>query len=399
MLRCAMVAYTYYVSDPRVLREAEALAGRGDEVEVFCLRKPGEAPEETVQGVRLRRLPLARYRGGNSLLYVGSYLAFLMLALVALGGAHLRHRYRIVHVHNMPDFMVFAAIVPRLLGARVLLDIHDTMPEIYRGKFGVGNGHPLIRLLRFQERLSAHFAHHVLTSEHTKKDALIAHGLDGRRIEVVLNLPDPRIFAGGVAPAADGPPAGNTGQVASEFRLVFHGTLAKRLGVDVAIRAAARLHEEMPRLRFDVIGDGDQREALIALAKELGVEERVRFSEGVVPVEELPALLRGVHLGVIPTREEISTRYMLPTKLLEYIALGIPAVVAPTHTIRHYFDESQVAFFVPGDDESLAKEIRALAGDPERRRSLARAASRFLDTYSWESDRRVYLDLVDRLAR
>jgi glycosyltransferase involved in cell wall biosynthesis len=389
-----MVAYTYYVSDPRVRREAEALAGRGDEVEVFCLRKPGEAPEETVQGVRLRRLPLARYRGGNSLLYMGSYLAFLALALFALGGAHLRRRYRIVHVHNMPDFMVLAALVPRLLGARVLLDIHDTMPEIYRGKFRVGSGHPLIRLLRFQERISARFAHHVLTSEHTKKDALIAHGLDGRRIEVVLNLPDPRIFAR-TAPPAAGASAEGTG---GGFRVVFHGTLAKRLGVDLAIRAVARLHAEMPGLRLDLIGDGDQRAELIALARELGVDDRVCFSDGFVPVEELPAMLHGAHLGVIPTREEISTRYMLPTKLLEYIALGIPAVVAPTHTIRHYFDETQVAFFTPGDDESLAREIRALAVDPERRRDLARSAERFLDTYSWDSHRRVYLDLVDGLA-
>jgi glycosyltransferase involved in cell wall biosynthesis len=393
MLRCAMVAYTYYVSDPRVLREAEALVSRGDEVEVFCLRKPGEAAEEAIQGVRLRRLPMARYRGGNSLVYVGSYLAFLVLALFALGAAHLRRRYRLVHVHNMPDFMVFAALVPRLLGAKVILDIHDTMPEIYRGKFGVGSGHPLIRLLLLQERLSARFAHHVITSEHTKKHALVEHGLPSDHIEVVLNLPDPRIWR--MAPPADGQPAGGE---RADFRLVFHGTLAKRLGVDVAVRAVARLRDELPRLRLDLIGDGDQRAELIALAKELGVEDRVRFSEGIVPVEELPPLLRGAHLGVIPTREEISTRYMLPTKLLEYIALGIPALVAPTHTIRHYFDEGQVAFFAPGDDESLAAEIRALVADPGRRRRLAANAARFLDQYTWETHKNVYLELVDGLA-
>jgi glycosyltransferase involved in cell wall biosynthesis len=394
MLRVAMVAYTYYRSDPRVRREAEALAAHGDEVEFFCLRNPGEAAEEVVEGVRVRCLPLARYRGGNSLLYVGGYLAFLMMALVAVGAAHLRRPFRIVHVNNMPDFMVFAALVPRLLGARVILDIHDTMPEIYRGKFGVGDGHPLIRLLRFQERLSARFAHQVLTSEHTKKHALVEHGLESDRIEVLLNLPDPRIFAKAASASAADP----AGEPAAEFRLVFHGTLAKRLGVDLAVRAVAKLRDEMPGLRLDLIGDGDQRAELIALAEELGVQDRVRFSEGFVPVEALPALLRGAHLGVIPTREEISTRYMLPTKLLEYIALGIPALVAPTHTIRHYFDDDQVAFFLPGDVDSLATEIRALAGDPGRRHRLAAAAERFLQQYSWDTHKRVYLDLVDRLA-
>jgi glycosyltransferase involved in cell wall biosynthesis len=390
MLRVAAVAYTYYRSDPRVRREAEALAARGDEVVVLCLRAPGEPAEETVRDVRVRHLRLSRYRGGNSLLYVGGYLAFFALAFFALAAAHLRRRFHLVHVNNMPDFMVFTALVPRLGGARVILDIHDTMPETYRDKFGVGDGHWLIRLLRLQERLSARFADHVLAAVHTEKEALVAHGLDGSRIEVLLNLPDPRVFANsGPAVPAAGP---------GEFRLVFHGTLARRLGVDLAVRAVAQLRDEMPGLRLDLIGDGDQRPELVALAQELGVEDRVRFSEGFVPVEELPALLRGADLGVIPTRQEISTRYMLPTKLLEYIALGIPALVAPTYTIRHYFDEDQVAFFAPEDVGSLAKEIRALAADPERRRRLAANSARFLESCSWDEHRKVYLDLVDRLT-
>jgi glycosyltransferase involved in cell wall biosynthesis len=296
----------------------------------------------------------------------------------------------------MPDFMVFAALLPRLLGRAVILDIHDTMPEIYRGKFGVGAGHPLIRLLRFQERLSGAFAHRVLTSEHTKRGALIEHGLDGRKIEVLLNLPDPRIFR--EAETAPEPRAATGADGGGEFRLVFHGTMAARLGLDVAIRAVARLAPDLPDLRLDLIGDGDQRGELVALARTLGIADRVRFSDGFVPVEELPARLRGADLAVIPTRDEISTRYMLPTKLVEYVVLGIPAVVAPTHTILHYFDETQVAFFTPGDDASLAEEIRVLHDAPERRRSLARGAARFLDRYRWETHKQVYLDLVDGLC-
>jgi glycosyltransferase involved in cell wall biosynthesis len=389
-----MVAYTYYRSDPRVRREAEVLAGRGDEVDFFCLRAPGEPARETVHGVRLRHLPLRRYRGGSTALYVGSYLAFFVQALFALSVAHLRSGYRVVHTNNMPDFIAFTALVPRLLGARVIHDIHDTMPEIYRGKFGAGDGHPLIRLLRLQERMAGAFSHRVLTSEHTKKEALVEHGLRGDRIEVLLNVPDPRVFGAGESGAAVPSAAGTSGT----FRLVFHGTMAPRLGLDVAIRAVARLRDDLPDVRLELIGDGDHRPALIALAAELGVADRVRFSQGMVPMEELPALLRGADLAVIPTRDEISTRYMLPTKLIEYIALGIPAVVAPTHTIRHYFDEEQVAFFAPGDDASLAEAIRALHSDPERRRRLVVRAGAFLERYGWERHKKVYLDLVDGLA-
>ncbi len=390
MLRVAMVAYTYYRSDPRVRREAEALATRGDEVEFFCLRGPDDPSEERLDGVRVRHLPLARYRGASSLLYVGGYILFFLLALFAVSFSHLRRRYDLVHANNMPDFMAFTGLLPRLTGSRVILDIHDTMPEIYQGKFAVDAQHPFIRLLRFQERLSGAFAHHVLTSEHTKREALIEHGLDGEKIDVLLNLPDPRIFR-----AEDGPAPGSPN---GEFRLVFHGTLAPRLGLDIAVRAVARLKAEIPGLRLDLIGDGDQLPALHALARELDVEDLVHFSDGFVPVEELPALLRGADLAVIPTRAEISTRYMLPTKLVEYSALGIPAIVAPTHTIRYYFDEDQVAFFKPGDDSSLSEEIGKLYRDPERRRSLAVGAARFFERYHWDRHKEVYLNLVDRLC-
>ena len=389
MARVGMVAYTYYRSDPRVRREAEALAQRGDEVEFFCLRKPGEPAVETVEGVTVRHLGMERYRGGSTALYVASYVAFFFRALFAVSAAHLRNPYDVVHTNNMPDFMAFTALVPRFHGCGLIHDIHDTMPEIYQGKFGAQRGHPLIRLLRLQERMAGAFAHRVLTSEHTKKEALIEHGLKADSIEVLLNMPDPRVFveASPPAPAED------------EFRLVFHGTMAERLGLDIALNAVRALRDEIPELRMDLIGDGDQRPDLIRMTRELGLEDRVRFSDGFVPIEELPRILAGADLGIIPTRDEITTRYMLPTKLVEYVALGIPAIVAPTHTVRYYFDESQVEFFEAGDETSLARKIRKLHADPERRAEMVRNSRRFLDEYAWEHHKRIYLDLVDSLTR
>lgn len=391
MLRVAMLAYTNYASDPRVRREAEALAERGDEVLFFCLRAAGEAARERTGGVELRHLPLGRYRGGNAFLYAGSYCLFFLMALGAIAVAHWRRPFDLVHSNNMPDFMAFAGLVPRLAGRPLVHDVHDTMPEIYQGKFGVDSQHPLIRLLKLQERLAGRLATRVLTSEHTKREALIEHGLPAGKIDVLLNLPDPKIFV----PTT---PAENASRQDGTFRLVFHGTLARRLGVDIALRAVALIGDEIPDLRLEIIGDGDQRPALLALSAELGLGDRVRFSDGFVPVEALPGLLAGASLGVIPTRPEISTRYMLPTKLVEYAALGIPAIVAPTHTIRYYFNEEQVAFFTPEDPESLASSIIALQRDPARRSTLAEGAARFIADHHWDRHKQVYLDLIDGLC-
>jgi len=389
MSRIAMVAYSYYASDPRVQREAEALATRGDEVVFYCLRKPGEPAEESLREVKVRHLPMARYRGGNSILYMGSYLLFLFLANLFLSLDHLRRRFDLVHVNNMPDFMAFSGLWTRLSGSPLILDVHDVMPELYQGKFGVGPGHPMIRMLRFQERLSAALATRVLTSEHTKKEALVEHGIAEEKIEVLLNLPDSRIFQRRAPRDPDPEREG--------FRLIYHGTLAHRLGLDLALRAMAEIGERIPGLRMDIIGEGDHRESLVALSRELGLEDRVRFSDGFVPVEELPPLILEADLAVIPSRPDVSTRYMLPTKLLEYAILGVPAVVSPTYSIRHYFDESAVEFFEPESPSSLAERILALHADPRRRRSLAEGAVRFFETYDWPQHKRIYLDLVDSL--
>ncbi len=390
MSRVAMVAYTYYSSDPRVQREAEALASRGDEVIFFCLRKPGEPSSERIREVEVRHLPMARYRGGNGLLYMGSYLLFLFLAQFALTLAHLRKAFDLVHANNMPDFMAFVGLWTRAMGCPLILDIHDVMPELYQGKFSVKASHPMIRMLRFQERISAALASRVLTSEHTKKEALIEHGIDAEKIEVLLNLPDSRIFKR--EEAASGSPNGS-------FRLINHGTIAHRLGLDIAIRAVAEIGDAIPGLRLDIIGEGDHREELLRLRAELKLEDQVHFSDGFVPVEELPPLIRQADLAVIPSRPDVSTRYMLPTKLLEYAILGVPAVVAPTYTIRHYFDESSVEFFDPENPRSLAEKIIALHGDPDRRKRLAEGSARFFETYDWPVHKKVYLDLVDSLVQ
>ena len=249
----------------------------------------------------------------------------------------------------------------------------------------------MIRMLRFQERISAALATQVLTSEHTKKEALIIHGISADKIEVLLNLPDSRIFNRDEAeihePKKDG------------FRLINHGTLAHRLGLDIAIRAVAEIGEAIPGLRLDIIGDGDHLPELQRLRDELGLQDRVFFSDGFLPVEDLPPLIRQADLAVIPSRPDVSTRYMLPTKLLEYAILGVPAVVAPTYTIQHYFDENSVEFFKPEDPHDLADKILTLYRDPDRRKRLAEESARFFDQYDWPLHKQIYLQLVDSLVK
>ncbi|MFH1144632.1 MAG: glycosyltransferase [Candidatus Eisenbacteria bacterium] len=391
----AMVAYTHYATDPRCRREATAAAGAGWPVHFYALGRGGRARRREIDGITLHELPLDRYRGGSAGLYLLSYLRFLILAKIALLAGHLRHRFALVHVNTMPDFVVWAAFWPRLLGARVILDIHDVMPELYMAKFSLPAEHWKPTLVRRVEVASAKLAHAVLTAEHTKAERLIEHGIPRRKISVLLNLPDDRLFDPDSAPAAADPPA----DPHAPFRLIYHGTLAYRYGLDRAIAAMALLRDELPGIEMTLIGEGDHLPTLSRMVREAGLEQRVTIQDSFRPIEEIIPELRRAHLAILPTRAEASTDYMLPTKLLEYLALGVPALVTPTLTVRRYLGEDHPLYIKDDSPAGLARRIREARGHYAELRAVTQETRRqFFDQYRWSTHKQVYLELLARLT-
>jgi len=299
-------------------------------------------------------------------------------------------RYRLIHINNMPDFLVLAAWLPRLLGRPVIYDVHDLMPELFTEKYEVGDDHWFVRLLCIQERWAGSLASAVLTVEERLRDILHSRGIPREKVSILLNLPDERIFAPREEPAAKSPD--------EPFVIVYHGTLARRLGLDIALHAVARVGERIPNLELRIIGGGEERDDLLELRSELGLEGTVSFSDGYVPVESIPGYLRDVDVGLVPNRMSSGTDIMLPTKLLEYVTVGIPCIVPPTGTIRRYFDDKMVRFFEAENVDALADAMVELYENPQLRSSLASEATRrFGATHRWSRHKEVYVDLVESL--
>jgi glycosyltransferase involved in cell wall biosynthesis len=383
-----MVAYTNYRRDPRVKREAEALVEAGHRVVFLARRQPGEPNRETIGGVEVIKTLALRAKCNSFAEYMIDYLLFFAMVNVHL----LLHplRYRLIHVNNMPDFLALAAWLPRLLGRPVIHDVHDLMPELYVEKFASGDEHWVVRALKLQERWAGKFASAVLTVEERLKDILSGRGIPRSRIHVLMNLPDERVFAPRGAPPRKSDDA--------PFVLVYHGTLARRLGLDIAIMAADKARHAVPRLELRIIGGGEERTPLIELRDRLGLEEVVTFSDGFVPVERIPAMINDADVGLIPLRISGGTDIMLPTKLLEYVFVGIPCIAPRTGTIGRYFDDAMVEFFEAENVDSLADAIVRLYRDSTRRSRLAAEATRrFTNAYRWSEHKKVYTTLVARL--
>ena len=383
-----MAAYTNYRRDPRVRREAEALTDAGHQVVFFASRQAGEPNRETISGVDVIKTFGLRNHRNSIVVYILDYLLFFSSLFFHL--LIRPRRYALIHINNMPDFLVFAAVVPRLLGVPVIHDVHDLMPELFEEKFHSSNRRYIVEALKVQERWAGAFASAVLTVEEGLKEILAKRGIRRDKIQVLMNLPDDKIFSQ-MTP--------RTRRCAeTPFVLVYHGTLARRLGLDIAIQAVTKARVSIPNIQFRIIGDGEERANLVALRNRLGLQTVVTFSPGFVPVHEVPTMISDADVGVIPLRVSSGTDVMLPTKLLEYVSMGIPCVVPRTSTIARYFDEEMVAFFEAEDSDSLAQALVALHLDPPRRIALANEATkRFGSIYNWSRHKRIYVDLVNRL--
>jgi glycosyltransferase involved in cell wall biosynthesis len=290
----------------------------------------------------------------------------------------------------LPYFLVIAALVPKLTGFRVILDLHDLMPEFFAARFNSDWTSMPMRLVRLQEQLSCRFADHVITVSEHWRQSLIKRGVPAAKCSVLMNVADHRIFKlQHGAPACSSPDG--------RFRLIYHGTITHRYGLDLLLQAVELVRAEIPCIDLNIIGAGEYVETLRHMIDDLDLSEHVHIS-GVVPAEQLPALITAMDLGVVPYRGGTFTDELLPTKLMEYAALGLPTITSRTPAIAAYFDETMVQFFTPGDVQELAQCILSLYRDRDRLADLGANIQKFNQRYSWASQSAGYVRLVNALA-
>lgn len=386
-LRVAMIHLSDFSLDSRIQRQARALAQRGDEVDLLCVGKR----EVLAVGdglIRTHPLTAAKPQGGGRS-YVRGYGEFLLRALWRLTALDLRKRFDLVEVHNMPDILTAAALGPRLRGVPLILNVHDTFPELFATKYGWPQDHALVRLLEREERLSAALATQVITVTDQARRCLESRGVGVERTSVIMNSPDERVF-GPPRPPVRLPDTG-------PLRVLYHGGLAPRFGVETLIRAFARLRRSVPRLELRVCGSGEDRDRLAALANEIDTD-RIDVAAEPVPFARIPAELEAAHIGVVPTLHDRFTELLLPVKLLEYAHMGLPIVASRLPGIGGYFSELELSEFTAGDPEDLAHAIESICADPTSARERAERATLCLTDIAWEHQRKRYLNLVDELV-
>jgi glycosyltransferase involved in cell wall biosynthesis len=387
-MKACMIAYSVYETDGRVMRYAEALAQRGDTVEVIALSRGDQPREDMVNGVRVFRLQSRDRREKSKFTYLFRILAFFFRAMWLVTKRDLKQHYDLIHVHSVPDFLVFLAWIPKLRGAKLVLDVHDVMPEFYASKFNAGEDSTGFKILLYLEKKSAHFADYVIAANHIWETKLLSRSAIKGKCAALLNFPDRSVFQrrGRTRPEADG-----------KFILLYPGTLNWHQGLDIAIRSFARIKDIVPNAEFHIYGVGPTQDSLRELASSLDLNGRVKF-QGSCQIREVAAIMENSDLGIVPKRNDPFGDEAFSTKILEFMAMGVPVIVSETKIDRYYFNDSLVKFFRAGDDESLAQAMLKVIQDGVLRRSLVLNSSAFVENYDWQTNQSKYFAIVDELC-
>ena len=367
-----------YPRDVRPRREAESLVGAGYRVTVIAPREAGETARETVRGVEVRRFRLPATGAGP----LGIALEYLIAnaQLLTRAAWALVRGADALHMHNPPDTLFPAGWLARLLGRRVVFDLHDLAPELYMEKFGRS---PLVRVLLALEGGSVRVAHRVLAVNETLKDLMVErHGADPSRITVMRNVP-PR----SAMPAEQTQRPG----ALDAPQLVFLGSMESQDGVDALPELMSLLRNQhgLPGARMTVIGDGSRRPAVEAAMAAAGHAEQVRFT-GYVPHERVWDLLGEADVCIEPApRGPLNDRCSM-VKVTEYMAAARPVVAFPLPEIRRMGDGA-VLFAESGEMEEMAAHAARLARDADVRHEHARRGRERALELTWEHSEQTLL--------
>lgn len=381
----AIVRHSFYPFELNVKREAEALRDAGFAVHVICLRGQGEAARETIEGVEVYRLPVGHKRG-KILRYLWEYNAFFVLASSKLARLHRRHRFVAVQVNTMPDYLVYAALYPKLSGARVVLHLHEPVPELFQTMFpGKWFTRPFVWVVTRVEQASIRFADRVLTVTDQMRDNCVRRGADASKFTVVVNVPDDRHFARDrwdhLRPRLAAIKAEESAR--GVFRVLTHGAIEERYGFDTIVRAVALAKDAVPGIQFRFMGAGDYLEDVKYLAGEQGIADRVHHL-GFVPFEQMIEEILLADVCVVAVKKNAYSVLVHTNKMYEYIALERPVIASRLDSVAATLGEDALLFFTPGDDADLAQRLRWAASHPAE---LAQRIANANATYSalrWE---------------
>jgi glycosyltransferase involved in cell wall biosynthesis len=390
--KAGMVVFSTYPFDPRPRRAVDALTKEGMKVDLICEGEEKVPKRESLDGLEITRIPIKHRRGG-ALSYAYQYSAFILISAAILARRSFRGRYDLVYVHNMPDILILSAMLPKLFGAKVILDQHDPMPELMKTIFNMDEESFSVRMIRRLEKWSIARADLVITVNLACKRLFSTRSCRAEKIGVVMNSPNEEIFPYRAARSY------SVRTPDHRLCMMYHGSLVERNGLELAVDALARLHKIIPTAELRIFGRSTPYlERVMDKVRSLGLESNIRYF-GAKNLEDLAREIEDCDLGIIPNQRNTFTDINTPTRIFEYLALGKPVIAPRTPGIQDYFGPDSLLFFESGDSEELAKTIEYAASHPVEITAIAERGQQVYVAHSWQQEKEKLVSMVVGLIK
>ncbi|MDD3474212.1 MAG: glycosyltransferase family 4 protein [Syntrophaceae bacterium] len=387
-----MLLHNIFTRHVRVRRLADSLAEDGHYVDVISLASDDGADQSRPPFIKCYTLSKTRSRH-EGLGHVMDWASTVLSMLYYTNRLDLKNHYDLVHVHNMPDFLVFTAVIQRLAGKPVLLHIGDPMPELGQSKLNVGPDHILIRGLGLLEQASCRFSTHVITALDSFKEQLIMRGTPADKITVIMNAPDSRLFSPQILEA-------NREKDPEHYVVLYVGTVATRYGLETMVKALPILRERIPNIKFKIVpkikDEGKGLDDCYRLSEELGVRSLLEVVDPVA-IEKMPAVMASADVGVYPAIRNRHMDWALSLKIPEMALAKLPMVSSRLTVLEQLYGDESIAFYDSEDYEGLAAKIVQIHESSSYRLSLINNAYLRASQNDWSHQYSVYKDLLSKL--
>ncbi len=395
-MRIGIIWKNDYPWDVRVEKIARSLMADGHEVCILSANAQGRARSETLDGLRIRRLPATPSRWLNALVSIPFYLNpfWFLHAYQAVR----REQINLLIVRDLPLILVGVWLKGRFR-IPLVLDMAEDYPAMYRESIEVGGWrawvHRIIKnpalMAAVERRTLGQVDHTLVVVEESAKRLQEELGIPAARISVVSNTPRLETLASIAAAAGCG--------AQSCLQLIYTGLVQEARGLEDVVEALGLLRARGVQVRFRIAGNGPYLPRLDALVKQRGLQSAIEFT-GWIAHEQLSRYVHEADVGVIPHPKNDHTDTTLPNKLFDYMACGRAVVVSNAAPLERIVTAERCGLvYTAGSPESLAAVLARMSADRMALEKMGRnGAEAVRQRFHWELDAAVLKDAVARFA-
>ncbi len=387
--KVCIISKFLYENDTRLQQQVATLSKAGTEVDVLCLlsNHSNQRVDQkiTIHGVTKPSPKETIFK------YFLSTFKFAFVSFVKLETLSFKKKFDLIVVHTLPESLVFVGALQKIRGVKILLDVRDTSVELFETKWGKGNRRFLINFVKASANLACRFSDKIITASPGFQQKLIERKVPSNKITIIYNTADTSIFKYDEKREFK--------KITSNAKIIYHGTVAERFGVDVAIEALALLQSKIPNSQLFIFGfyDDDYKQKLNKLITKLKLENLVMLNKR-ENLENIYKMIKISDIGIVPYRSDDFMQLALSTKMFEYISSGIPVIAARLRSAEYVFNDTCVFYATPGEPHEFADKIEQLCLNPDLRKNFTKNAIKAHKKVSSEVMSKLYFNIVADLT-